>query len=375
MATPWSEASLDVVSAFSLHADGSSNRMVVISYGFLRPVTVELIDLDDAPSPPLPRPLKALPARFDASGMSAGQHFAMSLDGTRVPYFVVGRDLSPGQERPLLLYGYGAHGVVSDDPGLQQLDDWQPVFALANIRGGGEYGYKWHEAAAPNRLRAYEDFEAVASHLISELQLTIPGKLACMGGSLGGLLTANMLPHSRDNGLFAAVVSECPIADMERFRFLGMGLSWISELGDPSTAEGWERVQQYSPLHRIAPAGERRFAYPRALFVSSNDRTHPAHGRKIVAKMHEVVGEAAGALLYEEGEGGHGGNADLKQMARQTALIFYFLWRTLAPEADVPTTCPSRPDDPGDARRRRRAPAPSVPARLCWTRRARHWVT
>ena len=134
------------------------------------------------------------------------------------------------------------------------------------------------------------------------------------------------------------MVSECPLADMERFRFLGMGHSWIPELGDPSTADGWQRVQQYSPLHRITPRGERRFDYPKALFVSSSndDRTHPAHGRKMAAKMNEVVGEAAGTFLLEEAEGGHGGNADLKQMARHMALIFYFLWRTLAPEVGLP---------------------------------------
>ena len=151
---------------------------------------------------------------------------------------------------------------------------------------------------------------------------------------MGGLLTANMLtrdkarqldqPHaifpacipSRAagdlalappvQGLFAAVVSECPLADMERFRFLGMGHSWIPELGDPSTPEGWATVQQYSPLHRITPQHERRFPYPRALFVSSSndDRTSPAHGRKMVAKLNQLVGESAGTLLLEEAEGG-----------------------------------------------------------------------
>lgn len=153
---------------------------------------------------------------------------------------------------------------------------------------------------------------------------------------MGGLLTANML--TRDNGLFRAVVSECPLADMQRFHLLGMGHSWIPELGDPTTPEGWRVVQQYSPLHRITPPKERRFAYPASLFVSSSndDRTNPAHGRKMVAKMNQVAGEDAGALLIEECEGGHGGNADIEQMARQHALIFYFLWGSLAPEAGIP---------------------------------------
>lgn len=160
-----------------------------------------------------------------------------------------------------------------------------------------------------------------------------------MGGSMGGLLTANML--TRDNGLFRAVVSECPLADMERFRFLGMGHSWMPELGDPSTPEGWRAVQQYSPLHRVSPPSDRRFAYPRAIFVSSSndDRTHPAHGRKMVARIDQLVGESDDALLLEEAEGGHGGNADIEQVARQHALIFSFLWQSLAPET-AEGTCP-----------------------------------
>ena len=351
--TPWSDSNCDVVSAFSRHADGTSDELLVQSHGFLKPATVEILNLGAATSSPADPPvsaaqpltattLKATPDRFDTRGMSVQQHFATSLDGTRVPFFVVGKDLDRREPRPLLLYGYGAHGAVVE-PGYNSWtvgNLWLSrggLFASANIRGGGEYGFRWHEAAAPNRLKAYEDFEAVASCLIRDLQLTAPERLACMGGSMGGLLTANML--TRDNGLFRAVVSECPLADMERFRFLGMGHSWIPELGDPSTPEGWQAVSQYSPLHRISPPGERRFAYPASLFVSSSndDRTHPAHGRKMVAKMAQVVGEAtADAWLLEECEGGHGGNADIEQMARHHAIVFYFLWRSLAPEAGVP---------------------------------------
>lgn len=356
--TPWSDANFDVVGAFSRHADGSSNELLIESFGFLKPVTVEMVDVGvtttaSAAQPAvLPRLLKASPARFDTSGMSVRQEFATSADGTRVPFFVVGKGLEEAddatrrngdaQPRPLLLYGYGAHGAVMT-PGY----NWPKavgslwlarggLFALANIRGGGEYGFRWHEAGAPNRLKAYEDFESVASHLIQKLRLTAPHKLACMGESMGGCLTANML--TRDNGLFAAVVSECPVADLERFRFLGMGHSWIPELGDPSTPEGWQVVQQYSPLHRITPRAARRFDYPKALFVSSSndDRTHPAHGRKMVAKMDHIVGEGAGCLLLEESEGGHGGNADIEQVARADALVFYFLWQSLAPEAGAP---------------------------------------
>ena len=360
--TPWSEANFDVVSAFSRHPDGSSNEMFVQSYGFLKPTTIELIDLASAASAaatgPVPLQLKASPHRFDASGMSVQQHLATSADGTKVPFFVVGRDLDTPQPhaRPLLLYGYGAHGVVVR-PHYLGIEGklWLSrggLYAVANIRGGGEYGFRWHEAGAPNRLKAYEDFESVASHLVHQLRLTATDKLACIGDSMGGLLTANML--TRDNGLFKAVVSECPLADLERFRFLGMGHSWMPELGDPSTPDGWRAVQQYSPLHRITPPAERRFAYPRALFVASSndDRTHPAHGRKMVAKMDELVGEsAAGALLLEEAEGGHGGNADIEQVARQHALIFSFLWQSLAPETRGETAMETAPS--GGAKRQR----------------------
>ena len=281
--TPWSEANFDVVSAFARRDDGSSNEMLVQSYGFLKPTTVELIDLASAAAGaaamPMPTPLKASPHRFDTSGMSVQQHFATSADGTKVPFFVVGKalDTPPSHARPLLLYGYGAHGAVVTPHYLGVEGNlWLSrggLYAVANIRGGGEYGFRWHEAGAPNRLKAYEDFESVASHLIHQLRLTAPEKLACIGDSMGGLLTANML--TRDNGLFRAVVSECPLTDLERFRFLGMGHSWMPELGDPSTPDGWRAVQQYSPLHRVTPPSDRRFAYPRAIFVSSSndDRT------------------------------------------------------------------------------------------------------
>ena len=197
------------------------------------------------------------------------------------------------------------------------------TYAVANIRGGGEYGPRWHQAALKqNRHKAYEDFAAVAQDLIAR-KVTSPAHLGIQGGSNGGLLTGNMLmqyPH-----LFGAVVVQVPLLDMKRYSHLLAGASWMAEYGDPDTAD-WDFIQKFSPYHLFNSSK----TYPPTLFMTStrDDRVHPGHARKMMAKMLDAGKDVR---YYENIEGGHGGAANNAQSAHMSALAYTFLWQQLAP--------------------------------------------
>jgi prolyl oligopeptidase len=190
---------------------------------------------------------------------------------------------------------------------------------VANIRGGGEFGPKWHQAAVrANRPRAYEDFAAVAGDLVGR-KITSRSHLGIMGGSNGGLLMGNMLtlyPH-----LFGAVVCEVPLLDMKRYTHLSAGASWMAEYGDPDKPEDWAFLQTFSPYQNL----KKDFSYPPVLFTTStkDDRVGPAQARKMDARMLEY-GQPAN--FYENIEGGHGAAADNKERAFMAALAYRYLW-------------------------------------------------
>jgi prolyl oligopeptidase len=269
--------------------------------------------------------LKQEPEFFDAYGMSVRQHFATSLDGTRVPYFVVGRD---GASGPTLLSGYGGF-EVSRTPAYSGIlgRGWLArggTYVVANIRGGGEYGPGWHQAALrEHRHRAYEDFAAVATDLV-ERGIAQRNRLGIEGGSNGGLLMGVML--TRYPELFSAVVCQVPLADMRRYHLLLAGASWMAEYGNPDDEADWAFLKEYSPYHNVHSGRP----YPPALLLTStrDDRVHPAHARKMVALLRS---HGYDVHYYENIEGGHGGAADNAQLAFKWALAFEFLWRTLAP--------------------------------------------
>lgn len=271
--------------------------------------------------------IKSLPAFFDATGLAVSQHEAVSADGTRIPYFQVAREsMALDGTNPTLLYGYGGFEVPmfpSYEAGKGAA--WferGAVYVVANIRGGGEFGPKWHQAALQsNKTRSYEDFIAVAEDLVRR-KVTSPPKLAVLGGSNGGLLVGNMLTMRPD--LFGAIVCAAPLLDMRRYSHLLAGASWTSEYGDPDLPEEWEFIRTFSPYHNVKADAK----YPRTLFLTStrDDRVHPAHARKMVAKMK---GMGHDVLYYENIEGGHAGAADNKQQAFMSALTYTFLEREL----------------------------------------------
>jgi len=277
-----------------------------------------------------PERLKQTPAFFDASGLEISQHFVVSDDGTRVPYFQVSpKGMALDGSHPTLLNGYGGFEVsrvptYSGSVGRAWLSKGG-VFVLANIRGGGEYGPRWHQAALrENRHRAFEDFAAVARDLVTR-GVTSPERLGCEGGSNGGLLVGNMITLYPDH--FGAVVCQVPLLDMKRYSKLLAGASWMAEYGDPDKPEDWAFIKTFSPYHNLSKDKK----YPPVLFMTStrDDRVHPGHARKMTAMMRDM---GCDVRYWENIEGGHGGAADNKQAAHMWAMAYTFLWQQLGKE-------------------------------------------
>lgn len=300
----------------------------MVSTDYLTPSTLSLVQLDRSGEVTSTEALKHAPEFFDAQGLISEQHFATSADGTRVPYFVVRRaDLALDGTAPTLLYGYGGF-EISLTPGYSggMGRSWLTrggVYVVANIRGGGEYGPTWHQAALKqHRGRAYEDFAAVARDLI-ERGITSPAHLGVQGGSNGGLLTGNMLTQYPE--LFGAVVVQVPLLDMQRYHLLLAGASWEAEYGNPDDPAEWAFLQTFSPYHLF----DAERTYPPVLFTTStkDDRVHPGHARKMAAKM---LAAGKDVTSYENIEGGHGGAATNSQAAHMAALAYRFLWQRLS---------------------------------------------
>ncbi len=290
---------------------------------FLIPESVYFSQSGDAPTL-----VASLPTWFDAEGLTVTQHEVVSTDGTRVPYFLVHRaDIELDGSTPTLLYGYGGFQIsyppfYSGNVGRLWLARGG-AYALANIRGGGEFGPAWHQAALfENRQRAFDDFIAVGEHLI-ETGVTSPDHLGIQGGSNGGLLVGAVLVQRPD--LFGAVICQVPLLDMMRYHLLLAGASWIGEYGDPDVPEQREYIAAYSPYQLLDPEAD----YPRVFMYTStrDDRVHPAHARKFTARMLE---QGHDIYYFERIEGGHSAGANLAQSAERVALEYTYLWRELA---------------------------------------------
>jgi prolyl oligopeptidase len=274
-----------------------------------------------------PQPIKELPARFSAAGHTVAQHEATSKDGTKIPYFIVRKGGAPlDGQTPTLLYAYGGFEISTtpwywSSAGKLWLERGG-AYVIANIRGGGEFGPRWHEAALrENHQRNFDDLAAVARDLIAR-KLTSPRRLGAMGGSQGGLLVAATFVQNPD--LFNAVACQVPLADMLRFTEMSAGASWVAEYGDPADPKMREIIAAWSPYQNLK-AG---VAYPRVFYMTStkDDRVHPGHARKMAAKSQAL---GLPYYYYENIEGGHSAAANLKQRAEQLALTYVYLRRQL----------------------------------------------
>jgi prolyl oligopeptidase len=313
---------LSRASAFGTDPDVDDEYLLNVD-GFLTPSTLAIGAIGEGPA----ITLKQAPSFFDAAGLAVHQYFANSADGTRIPYFVVAPDSAvPPGGWPTLLHGYGGF-EVSLQPGYRGAlgRAWLArggCYASANIRGGGEYGPQWHSATLKNnRHLVYQDFAAVARDLVTR-GITTPPRLGAEGGSNGGLLMGVMLTHYPE--LFGAIVAAVPLLDMLRYHMLLAGASWMAEYGDPDDPAEHEYLLRFSPYHQLR-SGRR---YPPTLLTTStrDDRVHPGHARKMVARMREY---GLPVIYYENIEGGHGGAADNEQAAFMSALNYEFLWRHL----------------------------------------------
>ncbi|MGO4504402.1 MULTISPECIES: prolyl oligopeptidase family serine peptidase [unclassified Dyella] len=310
---------LSTIAAGGVDDDTSDDYFLTVT-GFLQPTTLYYGSLGQGEA----QAIKHSPSFFDASKYDVSQHFAESKDGTRVPYFEIApKNLKADGTNPTLQYGYGGFEVslqpaYSGSVGRAWLEKGG-VYVIANIRGGGEYGPRWHKAALKaNRLRAYEDFAAVSEDLIQR-KITSPAHLGAMGGSNGGLLMGNMLTLYPQ--FYGAIVSQVALLDMQRYTHLSAGASWIAEYGDPDKPQEWEWIKTFSPYFN-AKAGQK---YPPVLFTTStrDDRVGPVHARKMAAKLESL---GYNTSFYENIEGGHGAAADNKQSAFMNALGYTYLW-------------------------------------------------
>lgn len=302
--------------------DKQSDQYLFTYEGFLTPTSLYYAS-DGQTS----RPIKKLPNFFDPNGLKTEQFEAISKDGTRVPYFVVhSRQMKADGSNPTLLYGYGGFEIemlpgYSPATGISWLTKGG-IYVLANIRGGGEFGPRWHQAALKeHRQLAYDDFIAVAQDLVQR-RITSPRHLGIMGGSNGGLLMGVMFTERPD--LFHAVVCQVPLLDMKRYNKLLAGASWMAEYGNPDVPEEWAYISKYSPYQNVRADAK----YPQVFFYTStaDDRVHPGHARKMAARM-EALGHKV--YYYENTEGGHAAASTNKQLALRTALSYSYLWMQL----------------------------------------------
>ncbi|MGJ8655276.1 MAG: prolyl oligopeptidase family serine peptidase [Akkermansiaceae bacterium] len=270
---------------------------------------------------------KSLPDWFDADSMLAEQFFSTSTDGTKVPYFVIRKKDQPkNSSAPTLLYGYGGF-KISLNPSYSATRGklWIErggVYVLANIRGGGEYGPKWHQAGLKtNRQKIYDDFISVAEDLIDK-KITSPAHLGIEGGSNGGLLMGVMFTQRPD--LFNAVICSVPLLDMMRYHTLLAGASWVGEYGNPEDPQEGKFLRSISPYHNISPNTD----YPEIFFLTStkDDRVHPAHARKMAKRLED---QGHKFLYYENIDGGHSAAANLKETAKRMALQHTYLLQKL----------------------------------------------
>lgn len=323
----WTKGTIDLPEFGSISIKSTNpydNTLMVTFANFLTPTTLFL--LDDPTSKP--KKIKSQPEKFDASGLKISQMEATSKDGTTIPYFLVSSEnIKLDGTNPTLLYGYG--GFRSSQTPFYSAtigSFWLKnggVFALANIRGGGEFGPGWHKAALlENRQRSFDDFIAVAEDLI-ERQYTSPEHLGIMGGSNGGLLVGAVVVQRPD--LFNAVVCQVPLLDMLRYQYLPPGASWMGEYGDPDIPEQRAYIAKYSPYQNLT-AGVN---YPNILLVTStkDDRVHPGHARKFAARLEELGNKVT---YWEETEGGHAASADNRQRAKRYAFEYSYLLKMLS---------------------------------------------
>lgn len=326
----WTQRTVALPGNSTVHIVATADKrdMVFASVeGMLTPPTLYAVGATGAP-----RAVQSLPAKFDAKQFDVAQRFATSKDGTRVPYFLVTKKGS-ARRVPALIHAYGGFRnaqtptYLTDQPyragplALFWVEQGN-AYVLANLRGGGEYGPRWHQAGLrEKRQNVFDDLHAVAEDLV-KTGVSAPKKIAISGRSNGGLLVGVAMEQRPD--LYGAVIAGSPLEDMKRYSHLLAGASWMGEYGNPDVPADWAFIGKYSPYQNVK-TGVR---YPPVMFYGStkDDRVHPGHARKLAALL-----KAKGNTVYfhEHLEGGHSVGADHAEDARRAALLDAFLRREL----------------------------------------------
>ena len=300
--------------------DKKDNGFYYIFSNFITPATLYYSDGISSTT------IKKQKDYFDVAGLEVEYKETKSKDGTLIPYFIVHKkDIVLDGTNPTLVYAYGGFNIsqrpsYKKEAGIGWLEKGG-VYVIACIRGGGEFGPAWHQAALKEkRQNAYDDFYSVCENLINE-KITTPEHMGAFGWSNGGLMAGVVATQRPD--LFNAVIIGAPLLDMKRFSHMLAGASWMGEYGDPDT-DDWEFIKKYSPYHNI----HKDKKYPEVLFMTStkDDRVHPAHARKMAARMME---QGHPILYYETVEGGHSASSTNDQAAFNSALMYSYLWSKL----------------------------------------------
>lgn len=318
----WTSQEVNTPDFGTIYIAGTSDLSDMYFFDFENFITPSTLYSADAGANTF-KPYKSLPAFFDGSKYEVTQYKAKSRDGTLIPYFMVsGKNIKMDGSNPTLVYAYGGFEIAispfyAASYGVSWLDNGG-VFVLANIRGGGEYGPKWHQdGMKEKRQNVFDDLYAVSEDVIAK-KVTAPEHLGVMGGSNGGLLVGVAFTQRPD--LYNAVVCQVPLLDMQRYHKLLAGASWTGEYGNPDMPEEWAYIKKYSPYHNVKEGMD----YPEVFFTTStrDDRVHPGHARKMVAKMNDMGYKT---YYYENVEGGHAGSSTNEQSAKASALTFSYL--------------------------------------------------
>ena len=334
-ATGWTERAMDLPANSTIQiaeTSGAGDTAFVTVESMLTPPTLYAV-----PSEGAPQAIASEPAQFDASKFTVEQKFATSKDGTKVPYYLVRPEGAEGP-LPTLIHAYGgfraaqtpkyltAEPYRSGPLGLFWVESGN-AYVLANIRGGGEYGPRWHEdALREKRQNSFDDFHAVADDLVAN-RLADPGRIAASGRSNGGVLVGAVANQRPD--LYGAIISGSPLIDMKRYNKLLAGASWMAEYGNPDVPEDWAFMREWSPYQNMRDSAD----VPAAFYYLStlDDRVHPGHARKAAAK-HEAWGQTF--YYHEYREGGHSVGSDHEEDAKRAALLLAYLNREIGDGAD-----------------------------------------
>ncbi|HEX9919332.1 MAG TPA: prolyl oligopeptidase family serine peptidase, partial [Pyrinomonadaceae bacterium] len=312
-------------SAFGFSGKRADKETFYAYAGFTTPYPIYRYDLTTGKSTLFRQPK----VDFDPNQYETKQVFFTSKDGTRVPMFITHRkNLKLDGTNPTLLYGYGGFNV-SETPGfsISRLV-WMEmggVLAVANLRGGGEYGKDWHEAGMKlKKQNVFDDFIAAAEWLISNKYTSTP-KLAIQGGSNGGLLVGAVITQRPE--LFGAALPAVGVMDMLRFNKFTIGAAWASDYGSPDNPDEFKALYAYSPLHNLK-AGK---SYPPTLITTADhdDRVWPGHSFKFAAAMQAAQGGPAPVLIRIETKAGHGAGKPTAKVIEEYADMWGFLVRTL----------------------------------------------